>query len=135
MVSTDLLANATRFGGYAAAEAKLFEVLGSWARQPGPPGDQRYFAETAAVHAERADAWRARVPAVPGIDVDASCTALPAELAAELDALEGAPAGSRCAAADAARLGLADLYRLHLSLVDPRLDGPTARLLHESIPA
>lgn len=133
-MTTDLLASAARFGGYAAAEARLFEVLGSWALQPSGPGQQRHFAEAGAIHAERAAAWRERVPVVPGVDVDGLCQEPPPELHAHLGALAGVAPDERRAAAGELVAALTDLYRRHRAEIDARLDGPTARLLDSMIP-
>jgi len=55
--------SATLAGGWAWAEASLYEVVGGWARSATHPSSKVYFDACSQHHAWRAQLWQERLPA------------------------------------------------------------------------
>ncbi len=129
-IDRGITATAVAFGQYRWAAQQLAEMLGKWATEHPQPHTSALLATHGHQHAEHAATFAARVPCVGGLDVD-RVTAPLAEVAHLLDR-------ARSAADTAAFLrsvygevlpALEDVYRRHLAATDPRVDGPTARVL------
>ena len=119
---TDLVADARRMAGYHAVESALFVVTGRWIQHYDEPSLRTRIAVWNHHHAEHAARWAARYPTIeelPPIDA-----AVPATSVAAIEAVTGL--GSL---ASSVLPRLADAYRDFAELVEPRLDGPTARIL------
>lgn len=125
-----ITATAVAFGQYRWAAQRLAEMLGTWATEHPEPHTSALLATHGHQHAQHAAAFAARVPRVGGLDVD-GVTTPQAEVASLLTR-------ALSAADTAAFMGtiygevlptLASLYRRHLDATDPRVDGPTARVL------
>ncbi len=105
---------------FAAAEDRLFVAYGHWAHQPAAPGVQRRCAAACLTHGERAAAWRARRPQIPGL---APAPVMGGVADPNLGAIADLDATDANAASLLAR------YRAARERIDERLDAPTARLL------
>ena len=66
-----LLALAERIAELRAAELELFEALGAAARDSGDPVAKPLLASCAHHLAWHAELWAQRMPALPGVDLDA----------------------------------------------------------------
>lgn len=121
----DLTKRATR---WIALEGLLFETLGRWARELPEPAVKRTLATWCHRHAWHADLWRARLPVIPHHEVgdDAGNWIKPLR-----DVLAGV--GSTADALDALSAPILQALETalaeHRDALDPRLDGPTARVL------
>lgn len=125
---------ARRFGQYRWAELQLFELLGTWATGHPEPRVSPMLAAQAQHHAEHARWFAERAP---------TATVLGAELRAELvcePQPDVAPLIERARASSTTSELLRTVYEHvlpaltaayddHLQHTDPRVDGPTTRVL------
>lgn len=130
----DLLENARRLGHQRWLHLQLFELLGGWATDTTLTPEahlQPMFAAHCHHHAWHAELIAARLPELD--EVDTAALTVPAD--AEVQQLL---ATARAAAGTAERLACVyeAIYPLltadvtaHLQEIDPRTDGPTARVL------
>jgi hypothetical protein len=114
---------------WIAVDDLLFETLGRWARELPEPGVKRMLATWCHRHAWHAELWRDRLPTVErldgdGDDVEAWIAPLRAAL---LDVNTSAEAIA--ALRESVLPALEAAVTEHRDAVDPRLDGPTARVL------
>ena len=123
-----IVATAQRCAQYGDASRRLSELLGEWARTDTHPAAAAMFAAHCHHLTWHVSLFADRMPSVPA-------TTPPAEPDAALDAALTAAA---TASTTAARLTavyevafglLIDAYEHHLAEIDPRVDGPTARVL------
>lgn len=126
-----MLENARRLGHQRWLELQLFEVLAGWATDTPEAHLQPMFAAHCHHHAWHADLIAARLPEID--EVDTAALTVPAD--AEAQQLV---ASARATATTAERLACvygAIYQRLsadvtaHLQATDPRVDGPTTRVL------
>ena len=128
----DLAARASR---WIALEELLFETLGAWARAVPEPSVKRMLATWCHRHNWHADLWRARLPSIPARIDGPDHAAGVAEWIAPLQRVLADPATATSTAAKLAILTGPILDAMHSALdehracIDPRLDGPTARIL------
>jgi hypothetical protein len=131
----DLVTTATRAGQHCWTETRLFELLGAWMHDASDPEVVVHLGQRCQRHGRHAQAWRARIAAVPDVD-DALIAAVNDADAQAWEAL------GRPGAATSARLGalyryvlprvVAD-YQADLARLDPLVDGPTCALLEAVI--
>jgi len=127
----DIVTTARRAGAYSWAEASLFTTLGTWLHTLSDPSVIEYLGERCTRHGERAEAWAARVAAIPVVERDAAIApSAPIDSAAftSLAAADGDDARHRDWY-DVVAAQLYGLYTQHREDLDPLVDGPTARLL------
>jgi len=129
----DLVNRAQR---WIALEVLLFETLGAWVGVVPEPAAKRTLATWCHRHAWHADLWRARLPALagqPGAGPDGDD-----DVASWLNPLHRAlgelgpttTTGARLAiVVDPVLLAVRSALDEHRAAIDPRLDGPTTRVL------
>jgi hypothetical protein len=130
IIDRGIIFTAVAFGQYRWAAQQLSEMLGKWATEHPEPHTSALLATHGHQHAEHASAFAARVPWVGGLAVD-DVTAPLAEVAHLL--ARARSAGDTAAFVhrvyEEALPALEGVYRRHLAATDPRVDGPTARVL------
>ena len=127
----DIVAASRLAGEHCWVESRLFEVLGALLHTVDDDAAVVALGDRCTRHGERAQAWRARIASIPGLDADALVVA-PAELAPLVGQLTASPDDpARCTALveNDVLPALEHSYREHRRLVDARIDGPTANLL------
>ncbi|MEM9516724.1 MAG: hypothetical protein AAGA42_17885 [Actinomycetota bacterium] len=122
MSGSDLVADARRFAGFYAVESALFVVTGRWIEQFTEPAHRVLAGTWNRYHAEHLELWAARFPTIDELP--------PIEgMVDEPDADLLATISDPDAVARLVLPRLADAYDAFAERVDPRLDGPTARIL------
>ncbi|MEO1055996.1 MAG: hypothetical protein AAFY28_03700 [Actinomycetota bacterium] len=122
MSGSDLVADARRFAGFHAVESALFVVTGRWIERFTEPAHRVRAGTWNRYHAEHIELWAARFPTIdelPPIDVMIT--------AADVDLVAGAGDVDTVVGVVLPRLAAA--YDAFTERIDPRLDGPTARIL------
>ncbi len=124
-----IVETAHRFGRYRWAELQLFELLGEWARTDDPQVAAMYAAHSHH-HAWHAELFAGRIAAIDGLETQ-EASSPPPEMAPLVEAARAAEGtGTRLTAVyDELLPALAAEYERHLEGTDPRVDGPTARVL------
>lgn len=118
----DLVADARRFAGFYAVESALFVVTGRWIEEFTESAHRVRAGTWNRYHAEHLELWAARFPTIdelPPIDSMAD--------AADVDLLTAT--GDVDAVVGVVLPRLASAYDAFAERVEPRLDGPTARIL------
>ena len=124
-------------GHYCWVESQLFEILGAWLHECSDPDLVVLLGERCTRHGEHAQAWAQRIAAIPTIDAASFIAPSGADAVsmARLRALDGDVSSRVAVLEDEVLPGLVSTYRAHRALVDPLVDGPTARLLDAVIAA
>ena len=124
---------ARRFGQYRWAELQLFELLGTWATGHPEPRVSPMLAAQAHRHAQHARWFAARVPAVAlqGADYSAGLVVGAFPLVPLVERAQAATTTTDLLRAvhDGLLPALGAMYDDHLLHTDPRVDGPTTRVL------
>jgi hypothetical protein len=131
----DIRATAQLAGHYCWVETQLFEVLGEWLHTVDDAATLVRLGERCTRHGEHADAWRARIAAVPAIDAHGLIVPTPpfADAATALRD-SSVPLADRVARYETVAVpALLASYRSTRADIDDLFDGPTARLLDRSI--
>jgi hypothetical protein len=129
----DIVATSRLAGEHCWVESRLFELLGVLMHTVDNDAMVVALGERCSRHGEHAEAWRARIASIPGIDPDALVRA-PTAIAPHIERLEatlGEP--NRCLTLldDDVLPAVLNAYGDHRRRLDARIDGPTARLLDE----
>lgn len=116
-------------------ETQLFETTGAWARSLDDNSLAVAAGRWCAMHGQHIDRLGSRMPSVTGIDPDAMVAPATTEHSSAASALRAATPGTAGAsAAHVVMLRLLDAhYRAARLGIDPRIDGPTARLLDDLV--
>lgn len=125
---------AARASRWIAVEALLFETLGGWARPVPEPAVKRVLATWCHRHAWHADLWRGRLPDTPAREH----VPVPDDVSAWLEPLRRVLSDPDTATTTDDKVGILldpvltavrQALDEHRGAIDPRLDGPTARIL------
>lgn len=119
---------ARRVRRWIAIEELLFETLGRWARILREPAVKRTLATWCHRHAWHAELWRARMPAVEGLEDDDDVDAWLKPLRIALGGVDQT-SDALTVLADPVLKALEAAHAEHCSAINPSLDGPTARVL------
>ncbi len=125
---TGIVALAQRCSQYGDASQRLGELLGEWARADSHPAAAAMFAAHCHHLTWHATLFADRRPVSPA-DVAAPGAWAPFEAALAAAAEAGSTAARVRAAYDGVATLLVAAYQQHLAATDPRVDGPTARVL------
>ncbi len=130
-MAPDLHESARMMATVRWVEHRLFEILGRFATDEADPVVATMFGTHGHQHAWHAELWRDRIPAIPGVDVVAVPMA-PGEATASAFDTVATTTGTAERLAAVYRLllpRLMSLYERWRAELDPRLDGPTVRVL------
>ncbi len=119
---------ARRVHRWIGLEGLLFETLGRWARELPEPAVKRTLATWCHRHAWHAQLWRARLPVIAHHDIGDDGSAWLAPLRDSLSNVD-ATADALAVLTGPVLQALDDAVVEHRDAIDPRLDGPTARVL------
>lgn len=131
---------ANRAKRWIVLEGLLFETLGAWARHVPEPAVKRTMAAWCHRHAWHAELWRSRLPVLDGRDTrgDDNSDGTDGDVASWLDPLQRALGNLDPTMTTDARLvilvdpvlaAVRSALDEHRAAIDPRLDGPTSRVL------
>ena len=122
--------NDRRLGHHHWLSGQLFELLGGWVTTTPEAALQPVLAAVCHHHAWHAELFAARLPEIAEMDTDS--LSVPADAAVQrlVDAARAAATtADRLHAAHALHERLLADLTAHLQQVDPRVDGPTTRVL------
>ena len=127
----DIAAASRLAGQHCWIESRLFEVLGALLHTVDDDTTVVALGDRCTRHGEHAEAWRARIASVPGIDAESLVSAPPAlaPLIERLVACVDEPVRCLALLDNEVLPAVTEAYRAHRGLVDDRIDGPTARLI------
>jgi len=124
-------------GQFCWMESQLFEILGTWLHDDAFVDNDVLIriGERCARHGEHADAWRARIAAIPTLNADSLVAPSPAHvmLIDELRETRNAANVRLVRYDDAITSHLQPEYEHLRGRIDAQVDGPTARLLDRAI--
>ncbi len=118
----------TRVRRWVGLEELLFETLGRWARELPEPPVKRVMATWCHRHAWHAELWRGRLPVIPNHHADDEGDTWLNPLRDSL-ARVGSTGDAIAVLFGPVLQALEDAVNEHRDAIDPRVDGPTARIL------